>query len=219
LSKNKIEIIKKEIIEACKLLEKEKFFIPTWGNISVKYNDEIIITPSKIEYDKLTPNDLLILDIDKNILDGENIPSSETDLHLEIYRNREDVKSVVHTHSEYASIFSVLRESIPPITEEQAQLIGGEIKCSPKYIKGGDHIELAKLTTEMLGDENSALIPNHGVVCCGRNLKETVATAKVVEKTAKLYLFSKIYGKPKILTGEDVKEERYRFLYKYGKKN
>lgn len=209
--------LKNKIIETCKIIEKERLVIGTWGNVSVRFEDNYIITPSKIKYEQMKASDLVLIDEQKNILEGNKNPSSETELHLEIYRRRKDVNSIIHSHSNYASVFAVCGASIPPIIEEQTQIIGGEIKCTPQYIRAGEHESLAKITADTLGNFNAVLISNHGVVCCGRDIEEALTVARVVEKTAKVYLLSKLVAEVKIIPQKEVKAERDRFLYKYGK--
>lgn len=208
--------IKKSILNACLWLQKKGLIIGTWGNVSVRCDDAMIITPSRINYNVMKPEDMMVLDLEGNIIDGYNCPSSEKDVHRLIYKYREDVDAVVHCHSEYATAMSATGCKIPPIVEELCQLIGGEIPCTNIYIPAEKHLELAKEVAISIGDKNAVLIRNHGPVCCGRNLDEALLACLVVEKVAKIYMHLNRRLEAIPIIDEYVKSERYRFVYKYG---
>lgn len=208
---------RKQIIDACLWLQKNKFVIGTWGNVSVRLDEQkIMLTPSKIDYQEMKPEDLVIIDLQGNKLDGFRSPTSETDVHRLIYCAREDVKAVVHCHPIYASAMCITGEGIPPILEEMTQLIGGGIPSTRKYIRAGDHLGLGKEAAACLGDKNAVLLMNHAPVCCGRDLKEALTCCQVVEKAATCYLMAKGKFDINIIPDDLVKAERERFLYKYG---
>jgi L-ribulose-5-phosphate 4-epimerase len=208
--------IKFKIIKACRWLEEKELVIGTWGNISVKLKDSILLTPSRINYNVIVPEDIVTINFNGEKIGGNRIPTSEKEIHRLIHINREDVGAVVHNHSLYATAISCRGEGIPPILEEISQAIGGEIQCTGTYIPAGHHFELAEETVKYLKDKNAVLIRNHGVICCGRDLDEALINCLIVEKAAKMLLHA---GLKDIITIPDkfVKEERDRFLYKYGK--
>lgn len=206
-----------EILEACKWITKKNLVYSTWGNISVRYGDGFILTPSKMDYDLMTPDDMVGMDFDGNIIKGHRVPTSERHIHRLIMKNRTDINAVVHTHSPYACACAAAGMNIPALIEESAQLIGGTVLCTPYYISGGNHLELAELTAKTLGGGvNAALIKNHGPVACGRTLEEALYACLVVEKAAQMSLLLK-NPESFAIPEEFVKEERERFLYKYGK--
>ncbi|MCR4425591.1 MAG: class II aldolase/adducin family protein [Firmicutes bacterium] len=209
---------KQKIVDACRFMQAERMVLGTWGNISVRTEAGVIITPSRVNYDTMTPDDLVTVDLNGRVIEGNRVPSSETDLHTAIYRRREDIGCVVHNHSLYASVFAAAEMDIPPIVEEQSQIIGGTVRCTPEYIPAGHHIDLANLAAQTLEDKNAVLISHHGAVCCGKDMDEALTVARVLEKTAQLYLFMKQMGVgERIIPDSLVHEERFRFLYKYGK--
>lgn len=214
-----MDIIKKcrEIIDACLWLQKNNFVVGTWGNLSVRLDaNHILLTPSKINYEDLVPEDMVIVDMDGNHVKGYNCATSEMDVHRLIYRARGDVNAIVHCHPQYGCAMCATGEGIPPILEEMTQMIGGEIPCTSKYVRAGEHIALAEETVSALGDKNAVLIRNHAPVCCGRDLREALVCCQLAEKAAKCYLAIKGKFDVKIIPDELVKAERYRFLYKYG---
>ena len=214
---NEISNIKESMMKACLWLQEKGLIIGTWGNVSVRWKDSIVLTPSRICYDRMRPEDMVVIDSTGNIVDGYNSPSSEKDVHRLIYLKRKDVGAVVHCHSEFATAMSSAGKPIPAIVEEMSQLIGGEIPCTSVYIPAGHHLELAEEVAVTISDKNAVLIRNHGPVCCGRDLDEALLSCLVAEKAAKMYLSLCRSFNPLVIVDEHVAEERYRYVYKYGK--
>ncbi len=209
--------IRLQIIEACKWLTSMKLVYGTWGNISVRYGDGLLITPSRVDYDVLSPEDMVYMDFDGKILSGSRIPSSEREIHRLVLKNRTDAGAVVHTHSPYACAAAAAGIELPPLIEEIPQLIGGAVPCTPYYIPGGEHLRLAELTVSTIGDKNAVLIKNHGPVCCGVSLEEALTCCQVTEKAAFMTLTLNGHTAYTAIPDEDVREERQRYLFKYGR--
>ncbi|MGD0743778.1 MAG: class II aldolase/adducin family protein [Verrucomicrobiota bacterium] len=215
MSKSRSNAIKRDIILKCRLLEKIGYFIGTWGNVSVRVEEGFIITPSRIPYDVITIGDFVTMNLDGKILNGHRLPSSETEAHRAIYRKRKDVGAVIHSHSPYASAVSCLHWPIPPIVEDLAQVAGGRINCAP-YVPGGQHMNVARAVAASIGKVNAVLLANHGVIACGRDLDEAFVTSQIVEKAALLLLLGSPLKKLRPIPDKFVREERHRYLYKYG---
>ena len=153
----------------------------------------LLVTPTHHPYYRLQPDELVVVN-----LDGEPIspapmrPSSETRLHLEIYRQREDVQAVAHTHSIYASAAAVVGRDIPPIIDEMLLTIGGPVKVS-KYAFPGTQ-ELAVEARAALGDRNAALLRNHGVVGVGPDIWEALEVCDLVERLAQIFVLARNFG-------------------------
>ncbi|MGI6712586.1 MAG: class II aldolase/adducin family protein [Bacillota bacterium] len=211
--------IKDQIISVGKQLIDYGLVLATWGNIScrVPKTDLFLVTPSGIPYSELQPSDLVQLDLTGEYIEGTRIPSSESLVHLAIYKKRPDVQAIVHTHSNYASMFAVVRENIPPILVDMAQMIGGPIKVA-KYALSGTQ-ELALNTVEALEDRNAVLLANHGVITTGSNLDEAFNISLLVEKCAQVLLGAKNLGSPFILDTKDTLELREEYLHYYGQKS
>lgn len=176
----------------------------TWGNISVRIPDtaHILITPSGRNYRELTINDLARVDETGQLISGSFKPSSELPLHLAVYQARPDIRSIVHTHSTFASALAVARKSIPPIIEDLIQLAGGSIDVSDYALPGTP--ELAQNTVNALGQKNAALMANHGVIGCGQSLEEAMTACELVEKAAQIYLYANQLGGAHVLGDKDV---------------
>ncbi len=213
------ELFKKKLIEAGIAMSQKQLTIETWGNLSIldPETDKVYITPSGMAYDTLVEEDICVLTKDGTQIEGKRVPSIESGLHLAIYQTREDVKAIVHTHATNSTVFAVLQESIPCITDEIAQAIGGSIDCA-KYALPGSQ-ELANNAVEALANKNACLLANHGAIVTGKNFKECFKNAAVLESSAQIYQMARSIGKPRIEKQEDI-DWMYDFARnKYGKEN
>lgn len=209
--------LRQRIIEACHFLTDIGFFIGTWGNIGVRLFEGLMVTPSRIDFKLMRPDDLVVVDWEGRRIKGERVPSSEMEVHRIILLNRPDLGASVHTHSPYACAVSCARRSIPVISEDVSQIIGGEIKCSC-YVPAGRHSELADAAWESMGEVSAAvLLANHGPIVGGRDLSEAIVAAQVLEKAAMAFLLTPAIGGAAVIPQDLVNEERHRFLYKYGR--
>lgn len=209
-----------EIIQTCLWLEEQKLIIGTWGNVSIRLpSGNILLTPSKLPYHDMKPEDLVIVNEKGEKCQGTRSATSEMDVHRLIYLKRPDISAIIHCHPLYASAMCATGQGIPPILEEMTQLLGGEVPITSQYIRAGHHLELAKETARALGDKNAVLIANHAPVCCGRNLDEARTCCLVTEKAAACYLSIKGNLPVKPIPQEDILAERNRFLYQYGHEN
>ena len=153
----------------------------------------LLVTPTHHPYYRLQPDELVVVN-----LHGEPVspapmpPSSETLLHLEIYRQRPDVQAVAHTHSIYASVAAVIGRDIPPLIDEMLMTIGGPIKVS-KYAFPGTQ-ELAEQARVALGDRNAALLRNHGAVGVGPDIWEALEVCDLVERLAQIFVLARNFG-------------------------
>jgi L-fuculose-phosphate aldolase len=212
------ETLKSSIIETCRRLEAIGYFIGTWGNVSVRVPEGLIVTPTRVQYDLMTLDDLVTVSPEGTVVEGQRLPSSETDVHRLVLNARDDVGAVIHSHSPCATAVSCLRRPILPFVEDLAQIVGGAINCT-RYVSGGSHRQLAEEVVAKLGDVNAVLLANHGVLCCGRDLPEAFVTSQIVEKAAFMMLAAASVGPVTIIPQKEVEAERHRYLYKYGTKD
>lgn len=206
---------KKLMINMCQRMTALGLTYGTWGNISFLTgdSDKVIITPSGMKYDTLKPDDLVVVDLDGNVLEGNRRPSIETPMHTAIYRKRTDVGSVVHTHSIFATASAVARVPVPAVVEDMAQIVGGAAEVA-KYSLPGTK-ELADNVVDALGSRNAVLLANHGMVGVGSTVEEAFEVCQIVEKTARIHAYSKLFGEPVILSEEDVAEMHEFYMTKY----
>ncbi len=207
--------LKTEMIAKCRLLEKLGYFVGTWGNVSARVPEGFIVTPSRVSYAVIEPDDFVTVSLEGTVVAGHRLPSSETEIHRAVYNKKSDAGAIIHSHSPYATAVSCLRQSIPVFVEDMAQIIGGEVHCA-EYVPAGQHKRIAEAVGSTIGEENAVLLANHGVLCCGRDLDEAFVANQILEKAALMMLAAGGRDKVIPIPEEYVRSERNRFLYKYG---
>ncbi|MBN2695286.1 class II aldolase/adducin family protein [bacterium] len=212
------EPIKEKLVKAGLQMIQDTLVIGTWGNISIRVpnTDSFAITPSGVNYSDITTNDIVILSCDGEILEGDKIPSIEWPLHAAVYKAREDISALMHTHSPYASALSAARKPIPPAVEDVIQIVGGEVSVT-KYALPGTK-ELGEATVEALGDKNAVLLANHGLLGAAKTVEEAFKICKIVEKGAQITLLAQNVGGVVPLSKEECDIMRDFYLNHYGQK-
>ena len=205
------------IIAACRELEAIGFITGTWGNVSIRVDGGFLLTPSKVEYSVLQPEDLVLVGMDGKKISGERFPSSEKEVHRQIYVKRPDIGSIVHCHSTYATAVAAAGADIPPILEEVSQLVGDGVRCTKEYVRAGEHEKLGEQAAAFIYDNLAVLLLNHGPVCCGKDLAEAMLCCKVVEKAATIYLALEKGLTARIIPADAVALEHDRYMNTYGK--
>ncbi|SEA11692.1 L-ribulose-5-phosphate 4-epimerase [Lachnospiraceae bacterium NK3A20] len=194
-----LEELKREVYEANMLLPGYNLVTFTWGNVSGVDRREglFVIKPSGVPYEELKPEDMVVVDFDGNKVEGEMNPSSDTATHAWLYRNWDDIKGVVHTHSSYATSWAQAGRGIPCYGTTHADYIYGEIPCL-RTLTGEEIDEAYELNTgklivdefERMGKDHNAvtacLCKNHGPFCWGRSPEDAVHGAVVLEEVAKM---------------------------------
>lgn len=188
------------------------------GNLSVKISENLIaISPSGIPYDELSPEQVPVINLNGEVIDGSYKPSIEHKLHIEIYKNFSEVGAVIHTHSIYASVLSTLRIPLPAITET-VLMISEEIPIAA-YANAGT-LELARNVVEAMKKSRAVLMANHGLVCAAKNLKEAFSMCENVERNAQVYVLGLSTGRLVHRIDEIHAKEAMEFLKKnYGQTN
>ncbi|MDK2946725.1 class II aldolase/adducin family protein [Geotoga petraea] len=206
-----------ELTNACKKIANDNLVKGTWGNFSIKVKDKIIITPSGYSYELMTPNDLVIINLEGNILEGDRVPSSEWMMHSEIYKKRKDVDIILHTHPKYSSIASVTMDEIPSLIEDSAMILGPYIKVTDYKLPGTR--DLAVETVNKIGDNNAVVMRNHGLVTVGNSFNEVISAAHIVEKNIMIYIEALKLGKGiHYINDEDLKMLRDKYFKSYRQK-
>lgn len=196
---------RQQIIRIGQEIYRQRLVAGTWGNVSCRLKPDhyLLITPSGMPYDSLQDQDLVVMDLEGTIIAGERKPSSESPLHLQVYKQRPDVGAIVHVHSPWASAYAVACQPIPMLLEESAQVLGAPVPVT-RYEHAGSH-ELAAAACEALGEHNKAvLLANHGLVGLGKDLEEALLVCIIAEKTARIGITARILGNVNSLTAEDV---------------
>lgn len=210
--------LREKVIEISLKAQKEKLIPLTMGNFSARDRGTgyICITPSGMEYDKLTAEDIVVLDVDGNVVEGKRKPSIEAPLHCAVYRRRKDVFGVSHTHSVFATAWAACNESIPVVVAELAALVGGPVECA--LYKPMGSLELAETAAIRLKDRHAILLANHGVLAVGHDIETAFANSVVVEEGAKIAYYARQIGVMKLIPEEECSALRRNTLEKYGQK-
>lgn len=173
------------------------------GNVSIFNREQglVALSPSSMHYSDITPEDVVVLDLDGKVVEGTRRPSTELGMHLIVYSHRPDVNGVVHTHSLYATAVACMGWDMVPVHYMLA-MAGQVVKCS-KYATYGTQ-ELAEYALEALGGRGACLLGNHGLLAVGATVDQAFSTAEHLEYVAKLTCITKSLGHPNILTDEQI---------------
>ena len=189
--------VRKAIVEACHRLEAGGLVAGASGNVSVKLPVTegpvlLAITPSQVPYRVLKPDQILIINLEGEVVEGEGRPSSEKLTHLAAYKAREDVGAVIHSHSVYASALALAGQDLPPVLDEQVVALGGGVRCAEFGMSASE--QLANNAMQAMGYNAAVLLRSHGVLSVGRTLDEVLDVAELVERTAKIYVIARGLG-------------------------
>jgi len=189
----------------------------TGGNLSVanRKKNLIAVTPSGVDYLEMSPEDVVLVGMEGGLIETSKYkPSSELLFHLALYRRRQDIQAVVHTHSVYATTLATLGWEIPPFHYLVAY--SGKKVPLASYATFGSE-QLARNVAEAIGDNNAVLMESHGVVTVGATLAKAFEAAEIIEYVARVYYLAKNLGEPTILSDEEMKKVIEKFKG-YGRK-
>ena len=195
-----------------------KYGLVTWtsGNVSGRDPETglVVIKPSGLMFEDLTPENMVVVDLDGNVVEGEHGASTDTISHVYIYKNRPDVMGVVHTHSNYATAFAAVGKSIPVYLTAIADEFGMTIPCGGYARIGGDYIGEEILRS--IGDCTAVLMKQHGVFTIGKTVKKALKSAVMVEDIAKTVWLAMQIGEPELLPAEEIAANFERYQTRYG---
>jgi len=205
--------VRANVLETALKMVKAGLVVAKEGNVSARVPGErrIAITPSRHPYELMKVSDILIVDFDEKVVLGKRKPSTETKMHIAIFKARSDVGAVLHTHSPYASALSCVNGTkIPPLMDEQTIYLGGDVGATPYAVAGS--AEIAANAANALLQRDATLLSNHGTICCGRNLDAALRNAILVEKLAQVYLLARSIGEVASVPPETIEQQRRRYL-------
>ena len=205
---------KKEVVQAARKLLERGLVTATSGNVSVRLPTKdgrqlFAITPSSVPYEAMKIEDVMVIDSDVDVIEGEGVPSSESLTHVAVYRARPDVGCVIHTHSLYASVLAVAAVDLPPIIDEMVVYLGGPVKVAEYGFPSTE--ELGENTVAALEDRNAVLVRNHGVVSAGAGVFEAMRASELVERAAQIFVQASAFGHVQGLPPLAVEAERQIF--------
>ena len=192
------------IVEYGKKMSAAGLSAGTSGNISI-YNAEkklMAISPSGIAYFDTVPEDIVIIDLEANIVEGSKKPSSEWALHSEFYKHKPECRAVVHAHSRFCTTFAVLNQPVKAVHYVIGDAGTATVPCAPYRTFGS--LELAQEAVEVCGEGNAVLLANHGLITCGTTLKSAYGLACNMEFIAEVQYRAMCIGNPVILSDEEM---------------
>jgi L-fuculose-phosphate aldolase len=202
---------KDEVLAVARALLGKGLVEGTSGNVSMRVDDDhVCITPASVPYEVMQPGDLVIVDLDGNAVEGARNPSSEKAVHLTAYRRYPEVRSVVHAHPVYATMFACARQPIPPVVDEFAFYVGGAVPVC-RYAMSGTQ-ELADSAADELADVGAALLASHGMVAVGADPWKALHVTALVERTAKILVGARSLGEVAAVPDEGSLRDLYREL-------
>jgi L-ribulose-5-phosphate 4-epimerase len=197
---------KKELLDICLQMIENDLVIGSSGNASLRVGDHVLISPSSVHYDEMKNEDIVVVNMDGDVVEGDRNPSVELPMHLELYQTRNDAQAVVHTHSIYASSMAILNEPLPSILDEIVPKLGATIRVSSYAMPGTK--QLGKNVAEAMLERSASLIANHGAVCIAKTLKDALFLSILLERACKIYMTAKQVGTPLELPEDVVEDEQ-----------
>ena len=188
-----VKDVKEEVLATAKTLLRKGLVEGTAGNISARMPDgSVCITPSSVDYEAMTLDDLCVIDLAGEVVEGERGPSSEKLLHLACYRAFDDVQSVIHSHPVYATMFAVAHQPIPACIDEFSIYVGGEVPVT-EYGQSGTH-DVGNNAVACLAERGAALLANHGMVAVGPSPARALHITALVERSAQIVWGAMVLG-------------------------
>ena len=208
--------LREAVIAAARSLHKYQLGVGTAGNVSARIEQGYLITPTGMDYEKLSSADIVTMDMHGNRAEGDLKPSSEWRFHQDIYAARTDIHAIVHTHSPCATALSCTRRDLPAFHYMVAGAGGSSIRCAGYATFGTQALSDHALTA--LAGRQACLLANHGVIALGEDVESALKMAQLVEELAKQYLFSRIAGTPVLLDEAEMNVNLEKFK-DYGKQD
>ncbi len=185
--------IKETLLRTAKEMLRTGLVEGTAGNLSARLPDgNVVMTPSTLDYEEMEVEDLVVVDLDGNVVEGERSPTTEKALHLACLRAHDDIRGVIHSHAMFATMFAVTRQPIPCVIEEFDVFVGGEVPVAGYELTGSD--ELGDEVAKWVEDRGAVLMANHGLLTVGKNIESAMKVAHLVERTAKIIWGARLLG-------------------------
>lgn len=219
------EQLKADCLEANLLLPKYGLITFTWGNVSIidRALSVVAIKPSGVKYENMSADDIVVLDLDGNVLEGKLRPSSDTPTHLRLYKEYSNMGAIVHTHSRWATIFAQAKRSIPALGTTHADYFYGEIPCTRELteheINGSYELETGNVIVETIGNHDplhcpGIVVASHGPFSWGKDAMDAVMHAVVMEEVAMMAWHAMMMN-PSLVKADQVLLDKH-FFRKHG---
>jgi len=205
---------KKEIINTGIKLDRYGLIALSGGNISSRMpTGEILVSPSGMIYEDMDPDDIIIMDLNGSIIEGNRKPSSDTEAILYIFQKRPDINGIIHTHQPYATAISLIQDELEVNLTTLGNACGGPVKVTP--ISAAGSVEMGIDTVNHIGSSYAVILAHHGVMTIGKDVKQALYAAVYLEECAKGYLAARAVGPTRSLTPAQIQQSIDVFKY-YG---
>jgi L-ribulose-5-phosphate 4-epimerase len=198
-------------------LPRNELVVWTAGNVSARVpgRELLVIKPSGVSYDELTPESMVLCDLEANLVEGDRSPSSDTAAHAYVYKHLPEIGGVVHTHSTYATAWAARGEPVPCVLTMMADEFGGPIPIGPFALIGDDSIGRGIVETLRTSRSPAVLMQNHGPFTVGKDARAAVKAAVMVEEVARTVHISRQLGEPIPISQSDIDSlyDRYQNVY------
>jgi len=213
-----LEELRVHVLQTALLLPKYNLVWMAGGTVCARdpQTGYVVVTPSGLDYERLKPDDMIVTDMDMNLVDGKFRPSVALNLWIGFMRARPELNAVVHTHSPYATAFSVVHQSIPVITETQADWFGQPVPVT-RYLSVEDP-DFPTLPVEIMGNGYAVLLGNHGPITVGKTLEHALERAVTLEEAARTFSIARTINAPVTLTEEQARASFDYYHNRYGQK-
>ena len=222
----KLDRLRKEVYEANMMLQEHKLITFTWGNVSGidRDNGLVVIKPSGVPYEELSPENMVVVNFDGDVIEGDLNPSSDTATHIALYEQYQDIAGVVHTHSPKATAWAQAGKQIPALGTTHADYFYGNIPCTraltSEELKGEYELNTGKVIIETIGSNDPMAIPGivvreHAPFTWGTSPKNAVHNAVVLEEVARMATDTMIINQAVVNIPQDLLDKHY--LRKHGK--
>jgi L-fuculose-phosphate aldolase len=207
------------VVRAAQQLLRLGLVAATSGNVSLRLEGDekeglIAVTPASTDYETMTPEDIVVVDYDVDVIEGDAVPSSESLTHVAVYKARSDISAVIHTHSIYASVLAVAGVPLPPILDELVAYLGGPVEVAEYGFPSSE--DLGEKAIQAMGERNAVFIRNHGVLAAGRDMPDALRACELVERAAQIYIQARALGSVRTLPSEVVEAELNIFRMRQG---
>lgn len=189
-----------EVVEVARRMISEGLVVGTSGNVSVRSDDLVAVTPTGVDYDVMTAADVPVVDLSGEVVEGRMRPTSELPMHLTAYEHH-GAGAVVHTHSLHATALTLLRDDVPAVHYQLADF-GGTVRVAEYATYGSD--DLARNVSRALSGRAGCLLRNHGSVVLGDGLRQAYNRARQLEWLCQLWLTARTVGQPQLIDEDEL---------------
>jgi L-fuculose-phosphate aldolase len=205
---------KEQLLWAAQEMLRTNLVQGTAGNLSARLPDgNAVLTPSSLDYMTMTLDDLVVCDLGGNVLEGHRSPTTEKSLHLSALREHPEVGATMHCHAKFATMFALTRTPIPAVIEEFDVYVGGDVEVAEYRTTGTE--ELAAEVASHVGKKAAVLMANHGLFAVGKNPKDVLHIAALIERTAEIVWGARTLGS--VVPLPDEVNKQFSGYYRYGR--